>query len=552
MTFKTSYEALAQIADADPDRPFLHQPIEGEVLTWTRAETLHDARCLANGLLAIGLEAGDRVAIFSKNCAEWVICDIAISLAGLISVPIYPTAGRDTIGFVMEHSGAKAIFLGKLDDPEGVAGALPEDVLTISLRYPSIECVHEWQSLVDAAQPIEIPPRPAKSDPMTILYTSGSTGRPKGVVISYGAYDYACKTTAEVTGATSADRSLSYLPLAHITERTVVVGPAIYTGMQLFFSESLKTFPDDIRRARPTKFISVPRLWVQFQSAVHRDIPPARLNLLLKIPIVAGMVTRKIREGLGLDQGERFGSGTAPISPETLRWYQKIGIDIGEGWGMSETSGLSCTNSPFENSRLGTIGVPLPGTEMKLSDDGEILVRSPGLLTEYYKDPKLTKASFDDDGFFHTGDKGEFDESNGAFRITGRVKDSFKSAKGKYVSPVPIEGKLAGNPFIEQFRVLGTGLRAPVAVVVPSVAARKESQDVIRASLEDTLHKVNHILESHEKLAHIYVVDDHWSIENDLLTPTLKLKRDKVEEKYSAMIKAEGHERVVWSGAAGG
>lgn len=544
---KTSYDALAEIAEADPDRPFLHQPLEGEVLTWSRAEALHDARCLANAMLAIGLEPGDRVAILSKNCAEWVICDIALCMAGLISVPIYPTAGRDTIAFVMAHSEARAIFLGKLDDPDAVADALPDDVLTISMRYPSIECIHEWQSLVDAAQPIEEPPRPRPSDPMTILYTSGSTGRPKGVVISYGAYDYACRTTADITDVTPDDRALSYLPLSHITERTVIAGPAIYNGMQLFFSDSLKTFGDDIRRARPTKFISVPRLWVQFQSAVHRDLPPARLNLLLKVPIVGKAVARKIREQLGLDQTERFGSGTAPISPETLRWYQKIGIDIGEGWGMSETSGLSCTNSPYETRRLGTIGVPLPGTEMKLSDAGEILLRSPGLLTEYYKDPELTAASFDQDGFFHTGDKGEWDEAASAFRITGRIKDSFKSAKGKYVSPVPIEGKLAGNPFIEQVCVMGTGLRAPVAVVGLSLAAREESRDVITTSLDTTRKQVNEALESHERLAHVYVVDDPWSIENDLLTPTMKLKRDKVEDRYKSMIQAEERDHVVWA-----
>ena len=381
---------------------------------------------------------------------------------------------------------------------------------------------------------------------MTILYTSGSTGRPKGVVISYSAYEYASTTGAETMGIVSSDRALSYLPLAHITERTVIAGPAIYSGYHLFFVDKLATFLDDLKRAAPTLFISVPRLWVQFQTGVHEKMPPEKLDRLLKIPLVGRFVARRVRKGLGLDSCRMVGSGSAPISPLTLRWYEKIGIEISEGWGMSETSGLSCTNMPFRSECIGTIGQPLPGTEMKLSDEGEILIRTPGLFTEYYKQAKLTAEVFDPDGFFHTGDKGVWHEDIEAFQITGRVKEIFKSAKGKYVSPVPIEGRLGGNPLIEQVCVMGAGLRAPVAVVVPSVHARDESREVIEHSLERTLRAVNDMLESHEKLERIFVVEDPWTIENDLLTPTMKIKRDKLEARYADMIR-QGGEKIVWS-----
>ena len=543
---KTSADALTELAASAPDRAFLQQPLNGEVKTWSRAAALDNAQRLANGLRGLGLEPGDRVAILSKNCAEWVISDVGISMAGLVSVPIYPTAGGDTISYVLEHSGAKAIIIGRLDDPTSVEGAVPGEVATIGMRYPSIDCTHEWDGLVAGSEPRENVAHPAAGDPMTILYTSGSTGRPKGVVISFGAFEYASQTCVELFGMTEADRAFSYLPLAHITERAVLVGPAIYSGAEMYFAESLETFRDDLGRARPTMFISVPRLWVQFQAAVHREIPPERLAMLLRIPVLRGIIARKIRAKLGFGETQLFGSGSAPISASTLRWYERLGISISEGWGMSESCGLSCSNIPFRSDRVGTIGVPLPGTEMKLSEEGEILIRGPGMLTEYYRQPDLTAEAFDDDGFFRTGDKGEWLEDISAYRITGRVKEIFKSAKGKYVSPVPIESQLAANPLIEQVCVMGAGLRAPVAVVVVSAAAQELPRDDVRASLENTLNEANAVLESHETMSHIVVDEKAWSIENGLLTPTLKIKRSLLEERYKGQLAEPDGHKVTW------
>ncbi len=271
-----------------------------------------------------------------------------------------------------------------------------------------------------------------------------------------------------------------------------------------------------------------------------------KLKFLLAIPVVSRIVARKIRRELGFGNCRSFGSGSAPISPLTLKWYQKLGIRIGEGWGMSETSGLSCGNTPFEARRIGTIGVPMEGTEIRISDSGEILLRSPGLFTEYYKQPELTSAAFTEDGFFHTGDKGEWDDDAQAFRITGRVKDIFKSAKGKYVTPVPIESRLSGNPLLEQICVMGSGLPAPIAAVVLSEAAQKLPRENVEASLRATLVDVNNHLESHERMSNIVIVADEWTTENGLLTPTLKVKRDKLEEKYGPVISRSFSSQVVW------
>ncbi len=544
--FKAAHQAVVEWGGKTPDRPFLHQPVGGQVRAYTWSQCVDESSRLAAAFRAIGLDRGDKIALLSKNCAEWILTDLAIAMAGMISVPIYPTAGRETISFVIDHSEAKAIVIGKLDDPQVAAQAIPEGVSTIAMPYESIDCACKWQSMLESHKPLQVRNDPNPEDVMTILYTSGSTGQPKGVVLTYGAYHYASMAALVAGQGHAGDRALSYLPLAHISERTCTAGPAIYSGCQLFFVESLDTFQRDLHNARVTTFISVPRLWVQFQSAVHAKIPPKKLALILKIPILGNVVARKIRKDLGFSHARRFGSGSAPISPLTLKWYQRIGVNIGEGWGMSETSGLSCGNTPFHAHRLGTIGVPVEGTEIKLTDEGEILLRSPGLFREYYKQPELTREVFDDDGFFHTGDKGEWIEKIQAYRITGRVKDMFKSSKGKYVVPVPIEAKLSGNPLIEQSCVMGSGLRAPVAVVVLTPAARPTSRTEIEESLGSTLDRVNDELESHEKLERIVIVIDEWTIENGLLTPTMKIKRSLLEEKYQRLISKNGNQRIQW------
>lgn len=544
--FRTAHHALLDWARQDPDRAFLHQPVAGEVRTFTWGESEDQARRIATALLDLGLKRGDRVAILAKNSAEWFLADIAIAMAGLISVPIYPTAGPETIGHVLEHSEARALFAGKLDDPDSAATAIPDAMPSIAFPYPTVDARFQWQELLERHEPLESLNDPTEDDIMTILYTSGSTGQPKGVVISYRAYAYASEAARASIDGGRDDHLFSYLPLAHITERTCTAGPAIYGGSECSFVESLDTFVRDLKRAKPTVFISVPRLWVKFQSGVHARISPAKLKFLLSLPVVGKAVARKIRDELGLDNCRHYGSGSAPISPLTLKWYERLGVNIGEGWGMSETSGLSCGNVPFRPERLGTIGVPVDGTEMKLSAEGEILIRSPGLFTEYYKQPDLTREVITEDGFFHTGDRAEWDEAAQAYRITGRVKDIFKSAKGKYVTPVPIESRLSGNPLLEQICVMGSGREAPIAVVVLSETAKYIPKDDIRTSLRTTLDKVNDRLETHEKLSNIVIVDDEWTIENELLTPTMKLKRNELEEKYKDLIRRQFSEAVAW------
>jgi long-subunit acyl-CoA synthetase (AMP-forming) len=377
---------------------------------------------------------------------------------------------------------------------------------------------------------------------MTIVYTSGSTGLPKGVVLSFKNIAASAKTSAEQLAVRSDDRYMSYLPLAHITERSLIEWTSIYAGNKVFFVESLDTFIDNVKYAQPTLFLSVPRLWTKFQSEILAKLPDPKLQRLLRLPVIGSLIARKIRAGLGLNKCRLFGSGTAPISPGILQWYNRLNINISEGWGMTETSGLSCVAIPFEQRLLGTIGRPVPCVEMKVSEE-EILIRGDSVFQEYYLNPEATKQTFTD-GWLHTGDRATYN-ADGSYKIIGRIKEQFKTAKGKYVAPAPIEGLLGRNPDIEQVCVIGSGRKQPVAIVVLNEQFNVP-EDSTHQRLIETLIDVNKELEAHQRLDHLIVSNEAWTIENRLLTPTLKIRRHKLEEHYSHFIDEELEHAVVW------
>ncbi|KGK21603.1 AMP-dependent synthetase [Vibrio navarrensis] len=531
--YRTPLDQLKINVKQHSDKVWLHQPVDRQWHTYTWLEADTAARKVAKGLLDAGLVAGDKVSIIAKNSAEWYICDLAIMMAGLISVPIYPTASADNIKYVIEHSGVKAMFIGKLDDSKELCQALPDSLITIAMPSAKVDCQLDWHAWLSKLEPLAEVNTPALSDTFSIIYTSGSTGLAKGVLLSYLNVASSAISGSEIFFQSEATRVMSYLPLAHITERCVVELPSIYNPAEVFFTESIDTFIDDVKYARPTAFLSVPRLWTKFQSKILAKMPNNRLQLLLKIPFVGQLVARKIRENLGLQECVLFGSGSAPISPEVLLWFHKIGISIGEGWGMTESSGLSCSNVPFDFNHLGTIGTPQPCVEMKLSAEGEVLIKGDAVFSTYYNNEEATQAAFED-GWFKTGDKAEL-KADGSWKIIGRVKEQFKTSKGKYVSPVPIESSLGRNPDIEQVCVIGVGRKQPIALIVLGEGTHGHTSQV-RKELKETLIAVNQELEAHEKLDHLIVVEEPWSIENGLLTPTLKLKRDQIEQRYHHLL----------------
>ncbi len=541
----TPVEWVSHWCQKTPDKVYLRQPRNGQrfTISWQAFHT--QMLKMAAALQDMALSAGDRVAILSKNCAEWFIADLAIQAAGLISVPIYPTASAETISYVLNHSGTKAIFLGHLDSPEKQYAAIPRSIDIIALPTAEIDTPYVWSELMANYTPLPTPHIGESDETMTLVYTSGSTGNPKGVVLSYGNIAYSSKTPVDVMDISSESSFFSYLPLAHVVERAGLEGISLYCGAQVDFNESMETFVADLQYAQPTFFISVPRLWIRFQSQVLANMPQRRLDFLLRLPCISTWIKKKIRYQLGLSRATRCASGSAPISKDLLIWFERLGVQISEGWGMTETSGVAVGVFSFSKEKLGSIGVPMPGTEIKLSDAGEVLIKGPAIFKEYYREPELTEEAFTD-GWFHTGDKAEIDD-DGHFFIRGRVKDLFKTGKGKYVVPVPIESALSANLLIEQVCVMGSGRKQPVAVVVLSTeVSAGMSREEIALRLADTLAEVNGTLESHARLDAIFIAHEHWTIPNGLLTPTLKIKRAELEEKYSELIAENTKAKVVW------
>ncbi|MFQ2149102.1 AMP-binding protein [Aeromonas jandaei] len=515
-----------------PDRTYLRQTINREYIDFTWGEVADEARRMVTALRHLGLVAGDKVALLSKNCAQWFIADLAMQMGQYVSVPIYPTANVDTIEYVLRHSEAKAIFVGKLDDWKSQEAGVPADLLRIAFPYDTMPASYQWDDLLETHEPIPDSPVQAPDSLLSLVYTSGSTGKPKGAMLTVERYAWSCEKLVETVNLTQADRGFSYLPLAHITERVYIYGGSLFGGATIAFPESLDTFVEDVKRCRPTVFISVPRLWAMFRIKIHEKLPQKKLELLLKIPLVSSLIKSKLKKGLGLDQARVLGCGSAPVSPALLEWYLSIGLKVTEAWGMTENHAFSTINYPFRADKIGTVGKAGPGVTIKISDEGEILCRCEGMMVGYYKDPEHSAEAIDAEGWLHTGDMGKLDKE-GYLTITGRMKDVFKTAKGKYVAPVPIEGMLGQEPIIEQLCVIGYGMPQPVALVQLAESAAKGNRDEIVARLEAARVRVNDQLESHAKIRGILVVKTPWNIENGVLTPTMKIKRHLLEQKYA-------------------
>jgi len=535
MTYFTPVECLIKNNKLHPNKVFLHQPVNRQWQQFTWADVEHQARCIANGLKEQGFVQGDSIGILSKNCAQWFIADMAIMMAGMICVPIYATADRNTISYIIKHADLKALFVGKLDNVSEAEGGL-DDIFRIAFPYPTTSAQAKFSEWLTTYSPLDKIHQPLIDDVATIVYTSGSTGEPKGVVLTHKNFASVAQTLATSFKMTKEDRAISYLPLAHIVERSNAY-VAMNVGMEVYFVESLDTFLDDLHMAKPTIFISVPRLWTIFQSNVLAKMSQKKLDFLLKLPLISRLVGYEIRKALGIHHAKYFISGTAPIALPLLNWYEKLGVQIIEGWGMTETSGASCMSFPFTKQGLGSIGQPLACVNMKLSNVGEILINGDAVFQEYYLDPETTQDSFID-GWFRTGDSAELN-ADGEYKIIGRIKDKFKTSKGKYVTPVPIESLLSANTDIEQVCVVGIGLKQPIGLIVLTDIVDKKLTEVTDR-LKLTLLTVNAKLESHQKLDYLLICDESWSISNALLTPSMKIKRNKIEDKYNELI-ARGH-----------
>ncbi len=526
-SFNTPLEAFFYWERTDSERIFLRQPINGAYKDYTYGTAGLEARKIASALSAYSLPAKSQIALLSKNCAHWFIADLAIMMAGHISVPIYPTLNADSIKEILTLSHARAILIGKLDDFGSQKAGIP-DIPTISIGLYGQNSGDVWENLLEQYQPLEKCHEQHPDDLTTIIYTSGTTGIPKGVMHSAGNFMTSARALIDLVTLPEHPRLFSYLPLSHIAERAGVEMRGITMGAQIYFAESLDTFARDLEATQPHSFGAVPRIMTKFQEKILENLPQKRLNLLLKVPLLNKLIKNKLQQKLGLKEAQIIVSGAAPMASSLIRWYHRIGIEINQMYGMTEDCIISHTNLPGAD-KIGTVGRTLPNVQTKLSPEGEICIKNDCLMLGYFEAPEVTKKVFTDDGFLKTGDIGEYDH-DGYLTITGRVKDQFKTDKGKYISPAPIELALLKNNDIDQVCIVGTGIPQPIALITLSLLARKKPKSLMATGLSETLTALNPTLEKHEKIEKIVVMKEDWTVDNGLITPTLKVKRTSIEK----------------------
>jgi len=535
------------------------------------------------GLFALGLSEGDKVAIISNNRPEWNFCDFGCQQANMISVPIFPTISNHDLQFILNHAGVKAVFISdKLIYTKlaMIEKEIPEVKYVISFNpLEGIMPFHDFlelgkaHAIPDKIESIKARIRP--DDLMTILYTSGTTGTPKGVMISHHNLVSNVKACQYLAPFQLNWRTLSFLPLNHVYERMISM-LYFYKKVSVYYAEGLETIGDNLKEIKPQMFVSVPRLIERVYEKItatgekmtgfrrkifdwslriaHRYTLPDNNGLWYTIQrkLADLLVYRKWREALG---GELvcIVSGGAALNPKLERVFLCAGITCLQGYGLTETAVVISVNYyGGDNIRIGTVGPVIEGTEVKIApEDHEILVKGPNIMLGYYKNPEATKEAIDADGWFHTGDVGEFVEGR-FLKITDRKKEIFKTSAGKYIAPLMIENKIKESRYVDQSMVVGENQKFASAIIVPSFANFREyckdngipwttneemsQHEALKKLINDHIKVINKVLAPYEQLKKVALLKKEWSVEGGELTPKMSLKRKVIKEKYAGVI----------------
>lgn len=589
---KTLAEIFVNRVAKTPDFVALRQKEDGQWKPWTFREFGQQAREVAQGLLALGVTKGGGIALLSANRAEWHISDAGIALSSGVSVPIYVTNSPSQVAYVIGHSDSKLAIVENQDQLEKILKVreeLPklEKVIVINgdgadqsdfvisfeeLKRLGREFEKANPSVLDETIRSIVP-----DDLATIVYTSGTTGDPKGAMLTHGGFAWTLTSLNEVLSFhDGTERVLSYLPLSHIFERLTSDWGGIAFGVEVWFAESIDKLLANLQECKPTFFIGVPRVYEKFYMGVKakvaahekRELVEKALALgakkvaakeagksfglvdSLKLSLFDKLILSKLRAGLGMENVRFAITGAAPISPEIIRFVHSMGIDLVEGYGQTEDNAPTAVNPPGR-ARIGTVGPPIPGLELKFDADGEILVRGPNVFRGYFKNETATKETFTEDGFLRTGDVGELDEA-GYLRITDRKKDLIKTAGGKYIAPQVIEGKLKFEPLIGQAVVIGDRRPFPTALLTldPDVApAWAKGQGIefidvtelpenpkVQEAVGAIVAKVNDGLSHAEQIKKWTLLPRDFTQDAEEVTPTLKVRRKIIAEKYADAI----------------
>ena len=538
------------------DKVFLRQPKGNDWKDYTWGEVGLTARKLATGLKSLGLKEKSHIGLVSKNCSEWIIADLAITMAGYVSVPFFPTLKSNEMNHLIEFGDVEALFVGKLEGnwDEMKKGIDTENLPIIAFPHyegnSKVDEGHQWHDFINKFEPQTENYYPAVDDVWTIIFTSGTTGASKGAVIKY----QSLMNTKEIHEAYNPlaidvggdNRFISYLPLNHIFERICIEWTALRYGGSISFVESLETFGQNLADTKPTTFQGVPRIYTKFQEKILAKMSQKKLNIFLKIPLVSSLIKKKLKAALGLTEVRVVVSGAAALPVSLIDWYKTIGIYIFNGYGMTENCCVCTALDPYQPLGVGSVGtVSSPSVKLKITDEGEICMTGPFLLDSYYKNEEVTNETLKD-GWLHTGDLGYIDD-DGFLYITGRVKDIFKTSKGKYIEPSVLESLFGNITEFQQMCVVGLGLDQPILLAVPSEKAKSNKNEVSN-KLSKFLSDVNADLDGYKKIKKIILVKEEWIPENGLTTPTLKIKRAKIDERFSGNYQEwyNSPEDVIW------
>ena len=538
------------------NKPFLRQPFGDKWEEYTWGETGQMARKLAAGLKTLGLPPKSHIGLMSKNCREWIIADLAIYMAGYISVPFFPTLNSKELQSLLHFGDVSALFMGKVNTWDEIKNGIPDDMPLIAFPHykgcSEISVGHQWFDFINKFEPQQEDFYPNRNDIWTIIFTSGTTGTPKGVVLDFQTNENTeCLTTPEHNPLrvdfNGKNTFFSYLPLNHIAERVVVEWTCFRYGGTISFTESLETFAQNLGSVQPTIFFGVPRIYTKFQMGILSKFPQKKLNKLLSIPIISSLLKMVLKKKLGLSKAKAIVSGAAPMQESQRVWYRNLGVNITNGYGMTENCAI-CTQLPGEiTDKPGSVGKPQPEVDIKIdSETGEILMRGPYVMKGYYNDPETTNNTIKN-GWLYTGDRGRIDDEGNLY-ITGRVKDTFKTNTGEFVEPGKIEALFGDVTEFEQMCLVGYGIAAPILLAVPSEGTNSIDKDTLKQQLSNKLELVNKNLVSYRKVSTIVIMKEAWSPENGLCTPTLKIKRVKIDEKFMSKYSQwhENSEAIIW------
>ena len=537
------------------DKPFLRQPFGDKWEEYTWGEVGQMARKLASGLKSLGLRERAHIGLISKNCREWIIADLAIMIAGYVSVPFFPSLKGKELAYVIDFGDVDALFVGKIETWDEIKNDLPKDMPLITFPtykgFSNITKGHQWFDFINKFEPLMEPNVPKLSDLWTIIFTSGTTGNPKGVMLSYLANDMTKVITEDSNPLKinfSGDNDfISFLPLNHIAERVVVESTCFRFGGTISFVESLETFSKNLQDVQPHVFFAAPRVWTKFQLGILSKFSQKKLDTFLKIPIISGIIKGKLKKALGLSRARATVSGAAPIQVTQIEWFRKIGVYITNGYGMTENCAICTQVDGRDFGKMDSVGKPQSRVEVKIDNsNGEILMRGPFLMDGYYKRKELTDQTLRG-GWLHTGDKGFIDKDN-YLHITGRVVDSFKTSKGKYIEPLTLEYYFGDIKELEEVCVAGLGMSQPLCLGQLSDIGREMPKEELTNMLTEKFNEINRDLENYKKMSTLIIVKDKWTEENNAIGPTLKIKRGTIDKMYSSNYESweEDKSNVIW------